>query len=367
MVSCILIVWYSQQTNLHCTYSLLIKTSMSATNLQLILTTQLGWEHALQLSNMLHIPASTLRPCSGHISRIEITQALNMLLFEKLLKIVPQGEQYVQDTVHAGNKICFDHGALRTVLGKNTGALPTGEAAFIRILHPLGYRLNGIYPLSRISMTGRAYVHIDDPEEIAQFFLSELHPEQFSAEFQRTVDTVLATSRDPLDAHSAHLLQQLSHHQSLTLTDVLALLPVLIACFDRQHALPSTQQYQALRSESAEMAWISTEGNTFNHATDRVQNVEQVADIQRTLGRSIKEKIEISRNGRVRQTAFLAHTVTRMLRDENNYLVEMKVPGSFYEFISRDYYLDDKTQTKHLDLTFDSSNAQGIFKMTTTT
>ncbi|AGW92621.1 hypothetical protein N234_21585 [Ralstonia pickettii DTP0602] len=29
-------------------------------------------------------------------------------------------------------------------------------------------------------MTGRSYAHADAPEEIAQFFLSEFHPERFS-------------------------------------------------------------------------------------------------------------------------------------------------------------------------------------------
>jgi hypothetical protein len=39
------------------------------------------------------------------------------------------------------------------------------------------------------------------------------------------------------------------------------------------------------------------------------------------------------------------------------------VPGSFYEFITRDRYNDNAGNNK-LDLRFDSSNAQGIFKMT---
>ena len=340
---------------------------MSTTNLQFMLASLLGAEHAEQLSSLLQIPASTLRPRSENVARIEIAQALNMLLFEKLLKAVPQGKDYVQDSVRAGNKIRFDHGALRTVLGISTGTLPAGEAAFTRILRPLGYRVNGIYPLQRISMTGRAYAHEDDAEEIAQFFLSELHPHNFSAEFQHTVNRVLATSRDPIDSHSTQLLQQLGKDKALPITDALALLPVLVACFDRQHDLPSIADYQTLLAESAEMAWISTEGNAFNHATDRVPNVEQVADAQRALGRAIKEKIEVSRNGRVRQTAFRASTVTRAMRDENGVLVEMKVPGSFYEFISRDRYLDADSQAEKLDLTFDSGNAQGIFKMTAST
>jgi hypothetical protein len=40
------------------------------------------------------------------------------------------------------------------------------------------------------------------------------------------------------------------------------------------------------------------------------------------------------------------------------------VPGSFYEFISRDVVAPPGPRSSGLDLRFDSSNAQGIFKMT---
>ncbi|MFC5474676.1 DUF1338 domain-containing protein [Paraherbaspirillum soli] len=337
---------------------------MPSTNLHFMLASLPGAEHSMPLFDVLHVPPSTLRPRSDAVSRIEIAQALNMLLFEKLLKAVPHGNDYVADAVRVGSKVRFDHGALRTVLGISTGMLPAGEAAFTRILRPLGYRLNGVYPLQRLSMTGRAYAHEDAPEDIAQFFVSELHPHHFSATFQTTVNKILATSQDPLDAHSKQLLQHLSTHRSLAGTEALALLPVLVRCFDRQHSLPTIAEYRTLLAESAEMAWISTEGNAFNHATDRVADVAAVADAQRQLGRPIKDAIEVSRNGRVRQTAFRACPVTRMMQDEDGTPVEMQVPGSFYEFISRERYLDEDTQTDKLDLSFDSGNAQGIFKMT---
>ncbi len=41
--------------------------------------------------------------------------------------------------------------------------------------------------------------------------------------------------------------------------------------------------------------------------------------------------------------------------------IQKEVPGSFYEFITR---LPNPEQNNALDLSFDSSNAQAIFKMT---
>ena len=92
------------------------------------------------------------------------------------------------------------------------------------------------------------------------------------------------------------------------------------------------------------------QGNVFNHATDRVPDVEAVAERQRALGRPMKDKVEVSRNGRVRQTAYRACTVLRPLRDAHGAVLAQAVPGSFYEFISRDRYVD-ADGVERLDLT----------------
>ncbi|WDZ96132.1 DUF1338 domain-containing protein [Herbaspirillum sp. WKF16] len=316
------------------------------------------------LLRAIHVPSCTLRPAgAANVSRLELAQALNMLLFEKLLKDVPDAAAYVAEAVAAGQRMHFDHGALRTVLGAGTGLLPAGEQAITRILRPLGYVQNGLYPLERIRMTGRSYAHADAPEEIAQFFVSELHADRFSPEFQAVVSRVIGTSVDPLGADAQALLARLEGERELPLAAAQSLLPVLLSAFARQHALPTVADYERLRGESSEMAWIATEGNVFNHATDRVPDVEAVAERQRALGRPMKDKIEVSRNGRVRQTAYRACTVLRPMRDQHGAVVEQAVPGSFYEFISRDRYVDDQG-VERLDLSFDSGNAQGIFKMT---
>ncbi|MBP0598906.1 DUF1338 domain-containing protein [Herbaspirillum sp. LeCh32-8] len=316
------------------------------------------------LLRALHVPSCTLRPAgAATVSRLELAQALNMLLFEKLLQDVPYADAYVADAMTAGKRMHFDHGALRTVLANHTGLLPAGEAAITRILRPLGYVQNGLYPLERLRMTGRAYAHADAPEDIAQFFVSELHADRFSPEFQHVVDQVIGTSVDPLGADAKALLAQLEAQRELPLAAAGELLPVLLSAFDRQHDLPTIAQYERLREESAEMAWIATEGNVFNHATDRVPDVEALAERQRALGRPMKDKVEVSRNGRVRQTAYRACTVLRPMRDEHGVVIEKTVPGSFYEFISRDRYVDEQG-VERLDLSFDSGNAQGIFKMT---
>ena len=298
------------------------------------------------------------------VSRAVLAQALNLLLFRDLLTRVPTGNSYVSDSVANGRQVFFDHGALRTVALAGMGELPAGEAAITRVLLPLGYGLGAVYPLDRLGMTGRSYTHADFPEELPQFFVSELHPERFSPEFQSAVARVTASSRDPLTGAAQEALQELSVHRSLSFERACDVLPSLLACFQRQHAAAALEDYATLLAESAEMAWIATEGNAFNHATDRVPSLEDVVEDQRRLNRPVKDSIEVSRSGRVRQTAFRADMVERDFVDSSGAVVRRTVPGSFFEFIQRERLHDAATGATRLDLAFDSRNAQGIFKMT---
>jgi hypothetical protein len=386
--------------------------------LRTILERLLGMDEADALLRVLVIPPALLEEgepgpelpeTERTASRAVLAQALNVLLFRDLLERVPAAKRYVERTVVQGRTVLHDHGAVRTVAGLNGslgsadktgvadgasapndgtavrgtgsagagvkwGELPAGEEAIVRLLRPLGYALNGVYPLERLKMTGRSYAHVDMPEEIAQFFVSELHPERFSPGFQAALGRVLGSSVDPLTAEASGLLDVVEWDGRLTLDDAVRLLPVLVQCFGRQHGLAQPgsaalagegmieeSDYELLLKESSEMAWIATEGNSFNHVTDRVTDVDALSAEQKALGEPMKETVERSQSGRVRQTAFLAARVTRRFRTASGDAREREVPGSFLEFITR---LPVEQEGGKLDLGFDSSNAQAIFKMT---
>ncbi len=341
-----------------------VKTIAEKTGvLEEVLGRVVGAERAGRLFAVLQVPGGLLEESGDRISRAGIAQALNMMLFEDLTNRVPDAKAYADDCLRQGRKIMHDHGAVRTVALAGMGALPAGEQAVTRILRPLGYALNGVYPLERLKMTGRSHAQVEYPEALAQFFISELHPDRFSPEFQAAVRRVTSTSQDPLIPEAKALLDELEQDRSLPVASAVTLLPLLARVFERQHDDGSLADYEALLAESAEMAWISTEGNAFNHATDRVPNVDQVAEEQKALGRAIKATVETSQTGRVRQTAFLAARVMRRFRAEDGTLIEKEVAGSFYEFISRLPLPVDEGESR-LDLSFDSSNAQAIFRVT---
>ena len=332
--------------------------------LQSILTQTIGVARAERLLRVLEVPHAILEEDGERVSRAAIAQALNMLLFEDLLERVPSAKTYASDCRLSNHKILHDHGAVRTVALEGMGSLPAGQEAITRILRPLGYALNGVYPLERLKMTGRSHAQVEFPEEIAQFFISELHPERFSPQFHRAVVNVTGASIDPLAPEAVALLAKLEEARSLPLNEAVALLPLLTRCFCRQHPVPTLADYEALLKESPEMAWIATEGNAFNHATSRVPDVDALAAEQKALGQPMKPTVETSQSGRVRQTAFLAARVKRWFRTATGDNVEREVPGSFYEFITRLPLPEEKDGKPALDLSFDSSNAQAIFKMT---
>ncbi len=328
------------------------------TALRALLESLLGRRRATEVLESLEIDSALLEPRQEQVSRAVLAMAMNAALFADVQKRVPAAEAYVRDQVRSGRRVVFDHGALRTVAAPS-GELPEGHRAFARILEPLGYAVSGTYPLDSLAMTGFAYAHRDFPEAIPQFFVSELHPESFSAPFRAAVGRVLGTSRDPLPPHAHALLGELRTTGALDWEDARRLLPDLVACFDRQHEAPRLEDYETLLAESAEMAWIATEGSAFNHATDRVPDVAALTEAQKRLGRPMKAEVEVSASGRVIQTAFRAAEVERLFESGEGHLVTRRVPGSFFEFITR-----KPVPEGSLDLTFDASNAQAIFKMT---
>ncbi|SER86825.1 DUF1338 domain-containing protein [Sphingobium sp. YR768] len=326
--------------------------------IEALVVATLGEDIARQTLDMLTIDPALLAESGDNVSRAAFAMAMNVCLFHDLLARVPSGDAYVADTLARGGTVLFDHGALRAIRFPDgpTGALPGGEDAFTRIFLPLGFEMAALYPLERLRMTGRAYRHADYPEAIPQFFMSELHVDRFDAEFGEAAARVFGTSRDPLDAAAKAVLARYATGEAVSLADAIAVLPTILSAFDRQHEPPAFDDYQLLLSRSNEAAWIATEGNAFNHATDRVANVAALAERLKAEDRPMKEKLEVSATGRVRQTAFRADSVERPFADGE---VRM-VPGSFYEFISRDI----DPATGRLDLAFDTGNATGIFAMT---
>lgn len=335
---------------------------MTGLALHALVAASLGDDRAGELldATVLH-PALRVPPGpDGAVPRAVVAQALGVLLMGELLHGVPSGAAYVRDRLAAGGRVFLDHGAVRTVRGVACGELAEGQESVTGVLAALGYAHRATYELSALRMTGRSWCHLDLPEDVPQYFVSELHADRFSEPFGEAAARVVGTSRDPLSDEARGDLAALGADGSLPLDRAAGLLPFLVACFGRQHDAPAVADYELLAAESAEMAWIATEGTVFNHAADRVPDVVAVAEDERRAGRPVKDAVEVSESGRILQTAHRAATVERELRGGDGAPVLRQVPGSFFEFITR-LPLPDGSG---IDLAFDAANAQQIFAMT---
>jgi Domain of unknown function (DUF1338) len=334
------------------------------THLSRLIRVAAGDKAADDILSTLQIDRTFQLESAGAVSRGALAMALNAILFQDLLSRVPSGAAYVADRRRQRERIIFDHGVVRTIrfAAKPTGELPAGAEAFSRILEPLGYHEAGTYPLEALRMTGRSFAHREFPETLPQFLVSELHVDRFSKEFQAAAERVFGTSRDPLTAIANAALAEFAEQGRCEMKLAAPALREIVAAFGRWHDTPSLADYRILLAESAECAWIATEGSALNHAAERVADVAMTACAQRSLGRPMKQAIEASASGTVRQTSFKADPVRRTFRAEDGSDTEMTVPGSSYEFISRDVVTGSDGK-RRLDLGFDNSNAQRMFKM----
>lgn len=335
---------------------------MAVCRLEQILSQLVGEDQADYLTRAIEIHPELQSIDAAHLTRVQIAQLLSMQLLHQLFSKVPDAKAYADEQMATGRKIILDHGALRTV-SLQMRCLPRGKDAFSRILEPLGYAMVGEYPLDKLHMCGFVFCHRDYPESIAQYFVSELYTDRFSTEFENTVRDIVYESNDPVSERGQRRLDHLASAGVLDTGESVALLKELPGCFARQHPMPTLEHYKTLLNESAEMAWIATEGNVFNHATDRVDDLDAVAAQEKAKGRAMKPHIEEGANANIRQTAYRAASVNRSFPTSEG-LLERSVPGSFFEFIQRGQINDPHTGKPRLDLRFDSQNAQGIFTMT---
>lgn len=313
-----------------------------------------------EFSHVILVPEAISSFGDENISRAQLSMSLFLVLYADLLERVPHALEYFNRLKSEEETIFLDHGAVRTVLCSRNGELPEGETALNRILIPLGYFHKHTYPLPKLKMTGRSYTHEDLPGLIPQYFVSEFHPEKVGDDnFEKAVISVVETSRDPLSQQILDDLTFIANNKYLPRERSTNFLQEVAAAFSRQHEVPFLRDYETIKAHSAEMAWITTEGNSFNHATDRVADVMELAENERTIGSPIKDTVEVSGSGTIMQTAYKADAISRPFRLDDNEIIQNDVPGSFFEFITRSK-LDDGT----IDLAFDASNATGIFAMT---
>jgi hypothetical protein len=342
---------------------------MTDPHLLQLVRSMVGDKAALDLLDTLKIDRAFLLESLGAVSRGVFAMALNTMLFHELLTHAPTAAAYVTDRRRQRERITFDHAALRTVRfgGRTLGASPPGVEACNRMLQPLGYDEATVEPQGDLSLTLHGFTHREFPETLPQFLVSELHVDRFSKEFQGAAARVFGSSRDPLTALGQSALAEFAEQGRCEMKLAVPALREIVAAFGRQHDTPALADYRILAAESAECAWIASDGRRLKHVADRVADVAMTACAQRSLGRPVKASIERSAAGTVRQTAFKPDSVRRKFRSADGSEVELTVPGAFWQLISRDLVTgpDGKQRLDlRLELPIDQGAPNAVLKRT---
>lgn len=290
-----------------------------------LLCALVGRQRTDQLFDMLEVSTVLTGETGPRVSRGVLAQALTMVLFGDLLARAPSARAHLRDRLKNGEKVVHDHSVVATIASPHAGSLPSGREALGRVLVPLGFVESGSRRSWEGGITEHTYLHAEHPDEIAGFVVVEVHPHWFSRGFQAAAERVVRSSRDPLAADTAWLAA-LSSRESVELVDAVAILRALVACFDRQHATPSLDDYDLLMRESAEMAWIATEGNA-------VMQVAQRAARSKTRGQAA---LSGDASEPVDQLVLEPASVERPFRDSEGRMIGAPVPGPSFKIVRRE-------------------------------
>ncbi len=273
---------------------------------------------------------------------------------------MPSAAAYAVDQRAAGRGVVLDHAAVRTVAWP-AGALPPGIEQVTRILRPLGYERHATYPLTRLRMTGHAYAHVDRPEVVPQWFVSELHPDTFSPAFQDAVTRVLDGSTDPLDAATRDRLDRLEADRAAARGRCRR--PGRRPAPRLRPPAPAAHRPGPRRAAGR----VGRDGLD-RHRGHHLQPLHRPGRRRVRGGRRpsasgvgpIKDSrrgVDVGPGAPDRPPGH--HGRAGRCRTLEGDVVEREVPGSFFEVISR-----DPLPEGGLDLAFDAANATGIFAMT---
>src|SRR5437867_1444374 len=101
---------------------------MTDTHLSQLIRLIAGDKAAEDMLATLQVERTFMLETAGAVSRGAFAMALNAILFHDLLARVPIAAAYVADRRRQGERVVFDHGALRTIRfpSRSTGAVPPG-------------------------------------------------------------------------------------------------------------------------------------------------------------------------------------------------------------------------------------------------
>lgn len=245
----------------------------------------------------------------------------------------PQAQKIVNLIENKGDEVVNDHIALRTFNHPRL-SIDKIAAPFLNS----GYKECGTYNFEEKKLFAKHYESSD--ENMPKIFISELLLEEFSDEFNQIVNKVIDQISD----------EEISRFD--------------FTCTGRNWKL-SSNEYEALKSESEYGAWLCAIGFRPNHFTlfiNKMQSFSEVSDLNTYLkengftlnssGGEVKGSKEVC----LEQSSTMANQIEVEFSDKS-----MQIPSCYFEFAKRYPLKDGK-----LYQGFVASSADKIFESTDT-
>ncbi len=258
-------------------------------------------------------------------------------MWQDYLLLNPEAQRVVDTLLSEGERIVNDHIALRTF---NVGVVALEECA--KPFLDMGYEEKETYFFDTKKLRAKHYEYAADPS-VPKIFISELLVNEFSAEFQDIVNSLVAC----VSANQVH-------HPSFF--------------YLGRPWNVSASQYENLLKESDYGAWMAAIGYRPNHFTVSVNHLKTYSDLE-TLNNFLKAKgfrLNAS-GGEIKGTphVFLEQSSTLANRVQVEFTDGKKeVPSCYFEFAKRypraSGELYQGFVAKSADKIFESTNTQRV-------
>ena len=255
------------------------------------------------------------------------------------LVLNPEAQRVVDTLLAEGEPIVNDHIALRTF---NVGVVALEACA--KPFLAMGYEEKETYVFDAKKLRAKHYEYAADPS-VPKIFISELLVNEFSAEFQDIVSSLMACV-------SADQVQQPNFFYSGRPWNV------------------NASQYETLLEESDYGAWVAAIGYRPNHFTVFVNHLKKYSDLE-TLNDFLKSKgFKLNASGgEIKGTpqVFLEQSSTLANRVEVEFTDgKREIPSCYFEFAKRYPFASGELYqgfvAKSADKIFESTNAQSTSK-----
>lgn len=299
-----------------------------------LLTYVIGEEEAQDVMANTYVGERLLDiPARGSVERAAVAQTFALALWHDLLRRTPSARRYAYEFKPATEKLELDHLAVHTVRFADNTINHSGPDVVRQLLGAMGFAIvdSSVGQLNRDSV--RVYRHQEFDDQIPRIIVKEHSMGALSASLEKRAIETFSLARDPMPAQLTRQMKTLESTGSLPFHDAADIVLKGTRFLDRHHDLPRLDDHEALEKASADIAWMSTEGQACAYAAIRVTDPAILSKLLTDSGFEIDEGTKSLLSDAQDGFSLKPDGVSRRFRGPASSFVEKEVPGSSCRFV----------------------------------